>query len=56
MLDVSAFLPEHPGGATIIARLLGKDCTRSFNGGVQRHSDAARNMAAMMRTARLAPE
>jgi stearoyl-CoA desaturase (delta-9 desaturase) len=30
---------------------IGKDATIAFNGGVQRHSKAARNLAAFMRVA-----
>lgn len=28
--DVTAFLDKHPGGKSVIARNLGRDCTREF--------------------------
>eukprot|EP01135_Chromosphaera_perkinsii_P002334 Nk52_evm120s221 gene=Nk52_evmTU120s221 len=55
VFDLTAFIAnhEHPGGDDILMEKLGKDITISFNGGVQRHSKAARNLAAMFRVARL---
>ncbi|KAJ7267429.1 delta 9-fatty acid desaturase protein [Mycena rebaudengoi] len=47
--DVSTFLEQHPGGATILTRNSGADVTASFFGGVYRHSNAAHNLMAMMR-------
>lgn len=51
--DVSDFIKKHPGGARVIVERLGKDSTIGFNGGVYRHTKAARNLAAMYRVARL---
>lgn len=51
--DVSTFIHKHPGGEAILRDKAGKDVTIAFNGGVQRHSKAARNLAALMRIARL---
>ena len=51
--DVSSFLSDHPGGPEILLSKLGRDATIAFNGGVQRHSKAARNLAAMLRVARI---
>ncbi|KAF7303796.1 Acyl-CoA desaturase [Mycena indigotica] len=47
--DVSAFIDEHPGGATHLTRNSGKDVTNAFFGGVYRHSNAAHNLMSMMR-------
>jgi len=49
--DVGDFLHDHPGGAEVLLSKIGKDATLAFNGGVQRHSKAARNLAALMRVA-----
>ena len=49
--DVSEFLDKHPGGAEVMRPKIGKDATIAFNGGVQRHSKAARNLAALLRVA-----
>lgn len=51
--DIARFILDHPGGAAILGARVGRDITRAFNGGVQRHSKAARNLAAHMRAARL---
>jgi len=45
------FFFQHPGGAEILRPKIGKDATVAFNGGVQRHSKAARNLASLMRVA-----
>ncbi|KAF7320827.1 Delta-9 fatty acid desaturase protein [Mycena chlorophos] len=47
--DVSTFIDEHPGGAPIVARYIGKDATTAFFGGVYEHSSAAHNLLAMKR-------
>ncbi|KAJ7062300.1 delta 9-fatty acid desaturase [Mycena amicta] len=47
--DVSTFIEEHPGGAPIIAKYIGKDATTAFFGGVYDHSNAAHNLLAMKR-------
>jgi len=51
--DVKNFMDQHPGGIDILLPKIGKDATVAFNGGVQRHSKAARNLATFMRIARL---
>ncbi|KJE91359.1 hypothetical protein CAOG_02503 [Capsaspora owczarzaki ATCC 30864] len=53
VLDMTEFVTEHPGGTAILTPKVGKDITIAFNGGVQRHSKAARNLAALMRVGRL---
>ena len=54
--DLEGFYDEHPGGDAILRTKVGKDATIAFNGGVQRHSKAARNLADFMRIARIYPE
>ncbi|KAI8812898.1 hypothetical protein BJ742DRAFT_792190 [Cladochytrium replicatum] len=57
--DVSKFLDDHPGGRGFLKAAIGRDVTASFNGGVYFHSNAARNLMASMRVARIegaAPE
>jgi stearoyl-CoA desaturase (delta-9 desaturase) len=51
--DVAEFMKNHPGGMKIISDRIGKDTTIAFNGGIYRHTKAARNLAAMYRVARL---
>lgn len=51
--DIGKFAKDHPGGARIIESRIGKDATLAFNGTVYRHSKAARNVAALMRVAKL---
>ncbi|KAL0565014.1 stearoyl-CoA 9-desaturase [Marasmius crinis-equi] len=47
--DVSGFVEEHPGGAHLINKYIGKDATTAFFGGVYDHSNAAHNLLAMKR-------
>ncbi|KZO98577.1 delta9-fatty acid desaturase [Calocera viscosa TUFC12733] len=47
--DVSSFLDEHPGGRHLLAKMIGKDASTAFFGGVYDHSNAAHNLLAMMR-------
>ncbi|KAI0659273.1 delta 9-fatty acid desaturase protein [Cubamyces menziesii] len=47
--DVSNFMDEHPGGRHLIAKMIGKDATTAFFGGVYDHSNAAHNLLSMMR-------
>lgn len=47
--DVSAFIEEHPGGRHLIVKMIGKDATTAFFGGVYDHSNAAHNLLSMMR-------
>jgi stearoyl-CoA desaturase (delta-9 desaturase) len=43
--DVSGFFDEHPGGSHLIAKMIGKDATTAFFGGVYDHSNAAHNVS-----------
>ena len=47
--DASNFMDEHPGGRHLIAKMIGKDATTAFFGGVYDHSNAAHNLLSMMR-------
>ncbi|KAK0478181.1 delta 9-fatty acid desaturase protein [Armillaria novae-zelandiae] len=47
--DVSTFMDEHPGGAHLLVKFVGKDATTAFFGGVYDHSNAAHNSLAMKR-------
>jgi len=47
--DVSSFLSEHPGGPHLLTKMVGKDATTAFFGGVYDHSNAAHNLLAMKR-------
>ncbi|KAJ7452181.1 delta 9-fatty acid desaturase protein [Mycena galericulata] len=47
--DVSTFIDEHPGGAHLTIKFIGKDATTAFFGGVYDHSNAAHNLLAMKR-------
>ncbi|KAF9003440.1 delta 9-fatty acid desaturase protein [Cyathus striatus] len=52
--DMSSFIDEHPGGAHLIVKMIGKDATTAFFGGVYDHSNAAHNLLAMKRVGVLA--
>ncbi|KAJ5364278.1 Acyl-CoA desaturase [Penicillium cataractarum] len=54
--DVSAFVTEHPGGASMITGAIGKDATEMFEGGVYGHSNAASNLLDTMRIAAIKKE
>jgi len=56
--DVSTFIEEHPGGQAFIKSAIGIDATEKFNGntGIYRHSNAARNVLARFRIAKLAED
>jgi len=47
--DVSSFLDQHPGGAHLLLKFVGKDATAAFFGGVYEHSNAGHNLLAMKR-------
>ncbi|KAF8723813.1 hypothetical protein AX14_009161 [Amanita brunnescens Koide BX004] len=47
--DVSDFIQEHPGGPHLLIKMIGKDATTAFFGGVYDHSNAAHNLLAMKR-------
>lgn len=42
--DVGSFIDEHPGGAHLLKKYVGKDATTAFFGGVYDHSNAAHNV------------
>ena len=44
--DVGSFIDEHPGGPHLLIKLIGKDATTAFFGGVYDHSNAAHNVRA----------
>jgi len=56
--DVSSFIDEHPGGKAFISSAVAVDATQKFNGntGIYRHSNAARNVLARFRIAKLAED
>ena len=43
--DLAGFASEHPGGAHLISKFVGKDATTAFFGGVYDHSNAAHNVS-----------
>lgn len=43
--DVTGFMEEHPGGSHLIKKMIGKDATTAFFGGVYDHSNAAHNVS-----------
>lgn len=43
--DVSNFIDQHPGGPHLIVKMIGKDATTAFFGGVYDHSNAAHNVS-----------
>ncbi|KAJ5948842.1 hypothetical protein N7454_002149 [Penicillium verhagenii] len=49
--DISNLIEEHPGGEQILKSRIGTDATAAFNGGIYRHSQAARNLLADARLA-----
>lgn len=49
--DVGHFIPQHPGGSSLLKGMLGKDCSSQFHGGMYDHSQVARNMLRMMHIA-----
>jgi len=51
--DVSEFMNVHPGGIPNLQTRFGLDATNAFNGGVTRHTKAARNILATLRVARV---
>lgn len=42
------FMDDHPGGSHILIKMIGKDATTAFFGGVYDHSNAAHNVSAML--------
>jgi stearoyl-CoA desaturase (delta-9 desaturase) len=53
VVDVAKFMPEHPGGPGVFAAELGKDVSEKFKGMYYKHSNAAHNLAATLRVARV---
>lgn len=49
--DVTGFIDEHPGGASLIRSCVGKDGSATFNGGIYNHSSIARNILSTLRVA-----
>jgi len=47
--DMTGFIDEHPGGPHHLIKMIGKDATTAFFGGVYDHSNAAHNLLAMKR-------
>ncbi|KAI8376804.1 stearoyl-CoA desaturase [Blakeslea trispora] len=47
LYDVENF--DHPGGSKYLLAGIGKDVTKSFNGGIYNHSNGARNLLTSMR-------
>jgi stearoyl-CoA desaturase (delta-9 desaturase) len=43
--DVSDFIDQHPGGPHLLIKMIGKDATTAFFGGVYDHSNAAHNVS-----------
>lgn len=43
--DMSNFIDEHPGGPHLLIKMIGKDATTAFFGGVYDHSNAAHNVS-----------
>lgn len=52
-IDFTEFQHDHPGGAKILKAYRGKDATQAFEGGMNIHSQSAKNLAAMHRVARI---
>ena len=42
--DVGSFIDEHPGGPHLLIKMIGRDATTAFFGGVYDHSNAAHNV------------
>jgi len=51
--DVSEFKDDHPGGAKLLVGMRGRDATAAFEGGMNKHSFAAKNLAAMYRVGKI---
>ena len=43
--DVGSFIDEHPGGPHLLIKMIGRDATTAFFGGVYEHSNAAHNVS-----------
>jgi len=54
--DVSGFLPQHPGGETILKAYLGKDITKEFRGAVYVHTNSARSILDTLRVGTILDE
>jgi len=51
--DCAKWGKDHPGGKSFIDSSIGKDVSKEFKGHVYKHSNAAQNMAATLRVARI---
>lgn len=51
--DVQGFTAQHPGGPGFLHSAIGSEVTAAFNGGIYYHSNAARNLMAGMRIAKI---
>ena len=51
--DVAHFKEQHPGGKSLVEKFLGLDASQAFNGKVYDHSNAARNLLATQRVAKI---
>ena len=51
--DVRSFIDEHPGGPHLLIKMIGKDATTAFFGGVYDHSNAAHNVGCTFRLSAL---
>jgi len=51
--DVTELMDHHPGGRGLLKAAIGRDVTKSFNGGIYYHSNAARNLMTGMRVAKV---
>eukprot|EP01083_Nonionella_stella_P289221 984276_1 len=51
--DVTTYEDTHPGGPTWFRSFAGKDATQAFDGGVNNHTTAARNLLSQFRVARV---
>lgn len=47
--DITGFADEHPGGPNVLMKMVGKDATTAFFGGIYKHSATAHNLLAMKR-------
>ena len=53
VVDVSLWAAQHPGGSGLVRSAVGKDITADFKGEYYKHSNAANNVAAPLRSARI---
>ncbi|KAJ3129815.1 hypothetical protein HK098_008049 [Nowakowskiella sp. JEL0407] len=56
VLDVTEFLPQHPGGEKLLTSYSGKDATKAFYGILNSHSKSARTLVLTLRVAKIEGE